>query len=71
MAKSKAIIGKKYRHYKGGLYSVINIAVHTETDDVLVIYKGVDSNKTWARPIDMFEDMVESDGKIIKRFEEL
>ena len=26
-------IGKTYKHYKGGLYSVITMATHTETND--------------------------------------
>ena len=71
MTKTKAITGKNYRHYKGGLYKVISIAVHTETDEVLVVYQGVDNNKVWARPRDMFEDTVEIDGKIINRFTQL
>lgn len=71
MIKTKAIIGKNYRHYKGGLYKVISIAVHTETDEVLIIYQGVDGNKVWARPRNMFEDTVEIDGKIINRFKQI
>jgi len=67
----KAIVGKKYEHYKGGIYRVINIATHTETEEVLVIYEGIESNKTWARPKNMFQDNVEIDGKIINRFKQL
>ena len=29
----------KYRHFKGGEYEVIGIAKHSESLDVLVIYK--------------------------------
>ena len=71
MTKTKAIVGKKYRHYKGDLYNVLNIAVHTETEEVLVIYQGVKSSKIWARPKAMFEDTVEINSKTINRFEEL
>ena len=71
MTKTKVIVGKKYRHYKGGLYNVLNIAVHTETEEVLVIYQGVESSKIWARPKAMFEDTVKIDGKTMGRFEEL
>jgi len=28
----------KYQHYKGGIYTLITLAVHTETDERLVIY---------------------------------
>lgn len=71
MTKTKALIGKKYKHYKGGIYRVINIAIHTETNEVLVIYQGLETNKVWARPKEMFEETVEIDGKIINRFEQL
>ncbi|WP_432405997.1 DUF1653 domain-containing protein [Wukongibacter sp. M2B1] len=71
MIETKAIIGKEYKHYKGGIYKVTNIATHTETEEILVIYKEIESNKVWARPRDMFEDTVEIDGEIINRFSQL
>lgn len=71
MVRTRAIIGKKYRHYKGGIYNVINIAVHTETEEVLVIYQGLKTNKVWARPKEMFEDTIKIDDNIINRFEQL
>lgn len=71
MIKTKAIVGKKYGHYKGGIYRILNIAIHTETEEVMVIYEGIESNKIWARPQNMFEDTVEIDGKIINRFRQL
>ena len=49
------MIGKTYRHFKGGLYEVIDIAVHSENAGVLVIYKSKkDPALVWARPLDMF-----------------
>lgn len=71
MIKTEAVIGNKYRHYKGGLYKVINIAIHTETDEALVIYQGLDTNKVWARPKEMFEETIEIDGEITNRFQQL
>ena len=51
----KDMIGKTYRHFKGGLYEVIDIAVHSENAGVLVIYKSKkDPALVWARPLDMF-----------------
>lgn len=51
----KDMIGKTYRHFKGGLYEVIDIAVHSEKADVLVIYKSKkDPTLVWARPLGMF-----------------
>lgn len=65
-------VGSKYKHYKGNEYVVISIAKHTETEEDLVIYKALyDDFKVWARPIGMFLSMVEKDGKVFNRFEEI
>ena len=51
----KDMIGKTYRHFKGGLYEVVDIAVQSENAGVLVIYKSKkDPTLVWARPLDMF-----------------
>lgn len=51
----KHMIGKTYRHFKGGKYEVIDIAVHSENAGLLVIYKSKkDPALVWARPLDMF-----------------
>lgn len=51
----KDMIGKTYRHFKGGLYKVVDIAVHSENAGVLVIYQSAkDPSLVWARPLDMF-----------------
>ncbi|MCT4565551.1 MAG: DUF1653 domain-containing protein [Maledivibacter sp.] len=71
MEKTKALIGKKYKHYKGGIYRIINMAIHTETNEVLVIYQGLETGKVWARPKEMFEEAVEIHGKSRNRFQEL
>ena len=57
----KAIKFGVYRHFKGGLYKVIDIAQHTETNEWLVIYKEMYGNKTWARPVEMFTSKVDRD----------
>ena len=51
----KDMAGKTYRHFKGGLYEIVDVAVHSENAGVLVIYKSK-KNPTlvWARPLDMF-----------------
>lgn len=56
-----------YRHFKGGTYEVSGVAIHTETQDELVLYKNINDphNIIWARPVSMWNDMV--NGK--KRFE--
>ena len=56
------MVGTKYRHFKGGIYVVTDIAVHTETGEIMVIYKDVnDSSKVWCRPLDMFISNVDTD----------
>ena len=52
-------VGGVYKHFKGNLYEVVALATHTETGELLVIYKPVDKAKLYARPIIMF--MVEVD----------
>lgn len=56
MAQTKIVVGGVYRHFKGELYRVKGLATHTETGDLLVIYKSAthDGTLTWARPIGMF-----------------
>jgi hypothetical protein len=61
---------KKYRHFKGNEYDFICIAIHSETDEDLVIYRN-DEGKTFARPANMFFDEVEYEGKKVPRFEEI
>lgn len=59
-----------YRHYKGNLYEVIAFAKHSETLEDLVIYQDVNNpEKVWARPASMWNDIVDYDGKAVKRFQ--
>lgn len=59
----------RYRHFKGTEYEVITVAKHSETGEDLVIYTSVDNEpKVWARPYDMFTDVVEYNGHKMLRF---
>lgn len=61
-----------YQHYKGNKYEVIGIAKHSETLEDLVVYRALYDNKVsqlWVRPLKMFTETIENDGKEIKRFE--
>lgn len=49
------MVGKRYRHFKGGIYVVVDIAVHSETAECMVIYESFDNPAlVWARPLTMF-----------------
>lgn len=64
----------KYQHYKGKYYEVISIAHHSETLELLVVYRALyDSpefgdNALWVRPLAMFIESIEIEGKEVPRF---
>lgn len=58
----------RYRHYKGGLYEVIDTAKHSESEELMVIYKEITKPQLWVRPLKMFTEYVEHEGKPIPRF---
>jgi hypothetical protein len=58
-----------YAHYKGGKYEVIDLVKHSETEELLVLYRALYGDKgLWVRPIDMFQETVEVDGEKRRRF---
>lgn len=65
----------KYRHYKGKLYEVMEIVLHSETLEEMVLYKALynsprfGENRLWVRPAKMFAETVIVNGKSIPRFE--
>jgi len=53
-----------YKHYKGDLYIVEEIAYHSETNEKLIIYRALyEDCRVWARPYDMFFDEVNKNGQ--------
>lgn len=58
-----------YRHYKGNLYEVLGTATHSETEDTLVVYRALyGGHGLWVRPLAMFQENVELDGRSVRRF---
>ena len=61
-----------YRHYKGNEYRVLGTATHSETLEELVLYQPQYGDRAyWVRPIAMFLESVEIEGKPQPRFEYL
>ena len=62
----------KYRHYKGNEYEVLAIGKHSETLEDLVIYRALyGEHGIWARPLSMWNEIVEVDGVKMHRFEKI
>ena len=54
--------GKIFRHFKGDLYYLLDFAKHSETEELLVIYKALYGECTLsARPYKMFNEEVPKD----------
>jgi hypothetical protein len=59
----------RYRHYKGNYYEVIGTARHSETDELLVVYRPLYGERgLWVRPQAMFEETVTAYGRTVPRF---
>lgn len=59
----------KYLHYKGKEYEVIGVCTHSETLEQMVVYKALyGDKKLWVRPAAMWNDGVELNGTLVKRF---
>lgn len=67
---AKSILqGGTYRHYKGAYYLVLKIARSSETLEEFVVYQALyGTYDIWIRPLKMFGEMIEVDGKTVPRF---
>ncbi len=64
----------RYQHYKGNEYEVIGVAKHSEDESELVVYRPLYNESSgarnlWVRPLSMFTETVQVDGKTKPRFE--
>ncbi len=58
-----------YRHFKGGLYEVLQVARHSETGEPHVVYRALYGDRgLWVRPLAMFVERVVRDGVEQPRF---
>jgi len=53
--------GEKWQHYKGGQYEIVCMCNHTDTNEVLVIYRSLSFGGFHARPYSEWHDSVKSE----------
>jgi hypothetical protein len=59
----------RYRHFKGNEYMVLYVARHSETLEPMVVYQALYGERgVWVRPASMWNETVERDDVIVKRF---
>lgn len=59
----------KYQHFKGNFYQVHQVAKHSETQELYVVYQPLyGDGDFWIRPLTMFDETIEREGKVLKRF---
>lgn len=59
----------RYRHYKGGLYDVVDTVRHSETLEPMTLYRALYGEQgLWVRPAAMFLETVVTDGQTQPRF---
>jgi hypothetical protein len=71
MNEQHPIPGAIYRHYKGKQYRVIGVGKHSESLEDVVLYEALYENplgRLWSRPLGMWSELVEVDGKKVPRF---
>lgn len=61
-----------FRHFKGNLYRMWQIALDSETMERKVVYQALyGEHGYWCRPEQMFFEVIERDGKRMPRFKEI
>ncbi len=61
-----------YEHYKGNRYELVAIAKHSETLEEMAVYKALyGEGEYWVRPLSMWDEKVEVDGKTVPRFKKI
>lgn len=62
--------GELWSHYKGGVYEILTVAQHTETEEWLVVYQSMGYTVPHIRPLLMWNETVaDRKGALMSRFE--
>ncbi|MBP9828362.1 DUF1653 domain-containing protein [Patescibacteria group bacterium] len=62
--------GRRYQHYKGGVYTVVCLATDEATLARVVVYQGSDQ-QIWTRPLVHFVALVATERGEVQRFSAL
>ncbi len=58
-----------YRHFKGNNYELLCLARHSETMELMVVYRALYGDfGIWVRPASMWTETVNKDGREVPRF---
>ncbi len=63
--------GQLWKHYKGGMYRIVTLAVNNQTDELYdaVLYQNVDDeSKVWTQSKERFLGTEQYNGEIVPRF---
>jgi len=60
--------GVRYRHYKGGVYTVLTIAAHADTKAPYVVYEKEGTGEVYVRDLLDWEKHVLVAGNVVPRF---
>jgi hypothetical protein len=57
-----------YQHYKGGIYEFLHEATMEADLTPVVVYRALANGTVWVRPLSVFHEMIELDGRQVARF---
>ena len=60
--------GVLYKHFKGGLYTVLHIAFDTEEEEKTVVYRSVTDGKIFTRLLRNWSEEVYYENALVQRF---
>lgn len=62
MERQMPVQGSFYRHFKGNIYQIRDIATHAETGEKMVVYQAMyPPFGTWVRPLSLFLEKVDQE----------
>lgn len=71
LSDNSPIKGEVYKHYKGDLYEIVGLAIHSNDDMWMVVYKPLYENadaEMFTLPLNEWNKEVDWEGKRTKRF---